>query len=148
MTHAAAFGHGVGLTHEEGSEMERFDHADELPESAGAALRQIDGESERVATEARVRALEEALGRLLTVSPLPAQLVTGVRGDEDAAPYLAAYDHARKAAHETLGPYQLDLGLARTRPELAPRAVGSDVPRTPTRAEFRRPLEREPELER
>ena len=128
--------------------MERFDHADELPENAGAVQREVDGESERAVTEARVRALEEALGRLLTVSPSPAQLVAGVGGDEDAAAYLAAYDHARKAAHETLGPYQLDLGLARTRPELAPRAVGSDVPRTPTRAEFRRPLEREADLER
>jgi hypothetical protein len=128
--------------------MERFDHADELPENAGAVQREVDGESERVVTEARVRALEEALGRLLTVSPSPAQLESGVHGEEGAAAYVAAYERARRVAQEALGPYQLHLGLPRTAAEPAPQVVGNEHPRPPTFQEVRRFLEREPQLER
>ena len=127
--------------------MDQHDDRDKLPGTTDGQERGSDGESERAAEE-RVRALEEALGRLLTVSPSPALLAAGAHGEEGAADYLAAYDRARKAAQETLGPYQLDLGLVRTQAEHAQRTVGHEFTHPPTLAEVRRSLEREMELER
>ena len=125
--------------------MERRDQGDELAGNAGAGGCGLNGESERGATEERVRALENALGHFLTVSPSVALLAAGVLGEEDAADYLAEYENARKVAQETLGPYQLDLGLARTQSEHARAVVGHDRPPAPAEAQF---VELEPELER
>ena len=85
-----------------------------------------ESEAARLVAEERVRALEEALGRFLTASPSPMELEVGLYGDKDGRDFLAEYGQAREAAASTLGPYQLDLGLASTRENNRPAPVGWD----------------------